>query len=94
MWLMLQRDEPDDYVVATGDTHSVRELVAMAFDVVGLDWRQHVVVDPALHRPAEFHELRGDAKRAQDKLGWAPKVRLNEIIRTMVEADLRRLAPK
>lgn len=88
MWLMLQQDEPDDYVVATGETHSVRELVEIAFDHVGLDWRDHVVVDPKFVRPAEVDVLVGDATKARTKLGWRPKVSFQELVRMMVDADL------
>ena len=73
MWLMLQQDQPDDYVMATGVKHSVRELVELAFDHVGLDWRHHVVSDPKLFRPAEINTLRGDASKARRVLGWKPR---------------------
>lgn len=93
MWLMLQHDEPGDYVVATGVTHSVEELVACAFDAVGLDWRAHVRSDPALRRGgAELHNLVGDASHARDVLGWAPSVGFEELIRMLVEADLQTLS--
>jgi GDPmannose 4,6-dehydratase len=90
MWLMLQQDEPDDYVVATGETHSVQELVELAFSHAGLDWRRHVVIDESLRRPAEVDFLLGDASKARQKLGWAPKLGFVELIRLMVEADLAR----
>jgi GDPmannose 4,6-dehydratase len=90
MWLMLQQEEPDDYVVATGETHSVQELVELAFGYAGLDWRKHVVIDPTFRRPAEVDFLLGDASKARHKLGWAPKVGFGELIRLMVEADLAR----
>jgi GDPmannose 4,6-dehydratase len=90
MWLMLQQDEPDDYVVATGETHSVRELVELAFGHVGLDWREHVTVDESLKRPAEVDLLRGDASKARRRLGWAPKVGFAELVRMMVDADVAR----
>jgi GDPmannose 4,6-dehydratase len=93
MWMMLQQDTPDDYVVATGQTHSVRELVELAFSYVGLDWRRHVVVDPALVRPAEVDILCGDASKARTKLGWVPTVSFEELVRMMVEADIKRLSP-
>jgi len=93
MWMMLQQDTPDDYVVATGQTHSVRELVELAFSYVGLDWRRHVVVDPALVRPAEVDILCGDATKARTKLGWVPTVSFEELVRMMVEADIKRLSP-
>jgi GDPmannose 4,6-dehydratase len=91
MWLMLQQDKPDDYVIATGETHSVRELVEAAFGCVGLDWRKHVVQDPALVRPAEVDLLIGDPTKARERLGWRPKVGFQELVRMMVEADLGRL---
>jgi GDPmannose 4,6-dehydratase len=90
MWLMLQQDEPDDYVVATGETHSVQELVELAFSYVDLDWRHHVVIDPTLRRPAEVDFLLGDATKARQKLGWAPKMGFVDLIRLMVDADLAR----
>ena len=90
MWLMLQQDEPDDYVVATGKTHSVQELVELTFGYAGLDWRRHVVIDPAFKRPAEVDVLLGDASKARHKLGWAPKLGFAELIRLMVDADLAR----
>lgn len=93
MWLMLQQDQPDDYVIATGETHSVRELVQVAFDCVGLDWKQFVVEDPALIRPAEVDLLIGDASKARRQLGWKIEVSFTELIRRMVAADLQRLQP-
>ncbi len=92
MWLMLQQDEPDDYVIATGETHSVRELCELAFGCVGLDYRDYVVVDPSLFRPAEVNLLVGDASKARRRLGWEPKVRFEELIKMMVEADLALVA--
>ncbi len=94
MWLMLQQDEPDDYVVATGQSHSVQDLVELAFGAAGLDWRQHVVVDHALRRPAEVDRLLGDATKARQKLGWSPKVSFPELVRMMVDADLARHAAR
>ncbi len=88
MWLMLQRDKPDDYVVATGETHSVREFLEEAFSYVGLDWQKHVVVDPKYFRPAEVDMLLGDPRKARAELGWTPKVGFRELIRLMVDADL------
>ncbi|HXG12782.1 MAG TPA: GDP-mannose 4,6-dehydratase [Gemmataceae bacterium] len=90
MWLMLQQDQPDDYVIATGETHSVQELVEIAFDHVGLDWRKYVVQDPALFRPAEVDLLVGDASKARRVLGWEPEVTFEQLIRRMVDADLER----
>lgn len=90
MWLMLQQDLPDDYVIATGQTHSVRDLVEIAFGVVGLDWQQYVVLDPELLRPAEVEHLQGDATKARTRLGWKPRVSFHELIEMMVQADLER----
>ncbi|MBM4429349.1 MAG: GDP-mannose 4,6-dehydratase [Chloroflexi bacterium] len=88
MWLMLQQDHADDYVVATGQTHSVRELCEEAFSYLGLNWQNHVVVDPTLIRPAEVDQLVGDASKARRLLGWQPRVSFPELIRMMVDADL------
>lgn len=92
MWLMLQQAEPDDYVVATGETHRVRDFVEIAFASVGLDWQKYVVIDENLFRPAETVTLVGDARKAKKKLGWAPKVRFEELVERMVRADLELLA--
>jgi GDPmannose 4,6-dehydratase len=91
MWLMLQQEQPDDYVVAMGETHTVRELVEEAFAYVGLDWRKHVVQDQAFIRPAEVDLLIGDASKARQKLGWEPQVSFRELVRMMVESDLAAL---
>ena len=91
MWQMLQQDRPDDYVVATGQMHSVRELVEEAFGRVDLDWRKWVVQDPALTRPAEVDLLVGDADQGPAELGWTPSVDFRGLVRMMVEADLERL---
>lgn len=92
MWLILQQGDPDDYVIATGVTHSVRDLVEFAFEHVGLDWRDHVVVDESLRRgKAELHNLVGDATKARDRLGWEPTVDLSGLVRMLVDADLERL---
>jgi len=88
MWRMLQQQEPDDYVIATGVMHSVREVCELAFEEAGLVWSEHVRVDAAFQRPAEVHVLCGDASKAREKLGWQPKVGFEELIRTMVRADL------
>ena len=88
IWLMLQREQPADYVVATGVQHSVRELVEIAFDEVGLDWREHVVVTRDLLRPAEIDRLVGDASKARAELGWAPQVDFEQLVRLMTRADL------
>jgi GDPmannose 4,6-dehydratase len=90
MWLMLQQEKPEDYVIATGQMHTVRELVELAFGCVGLDWHQHVVTDPALIRPAEVELLLGDASKAKRQLGWQPEVTFPQLIQRMVEADLAR----
>jgi GDPmannose 4,6-dehydratase len=91
MWLMLQQDEPDDYVIATGRTHSVQELCEVAFGYLDLDWRQYVVSDPQFFRPAEVDLLVGDASKAQAKLSWEPSVSFEDLIRLMVDADLKAL---
>jgi GDPmannose 4,6-dehydratase len=90
MWLMLQQDEPDDYVVATGKSHSVKEFAALAFDHVGLRWEQHVRVDDRLFRPAEVFDLCGDASKAYKKLGWRPKTSFEQLVRLMVDEDVKR----
>jgi GDPmannose 4,6-dehydratase len=87
MWLMLQQPEPDDYVVATGETHSVREFAELAFKFAGMDYQQYVVIDPELYRPAEVNILLGDASKAREKLGWAHKTSFEELAREMVETD-------
>ncbi len=91
MWLMLQQSEPDDYVIATGETHSVREFVSLAFDLVGLDWEKYVVVNPSLYRPSEVHLLCGDATKAYKTLGWQPKVCFTDLAKIMVDADIKAL---
>ena len=91
MWMMLQADEPDDYVVATGEQHSVREFCELAFARVGLDWEGHVEIDPRYYRPAEVDSLLGDATKAREKLGWEPKVRFEELVELMVDEDVRML---
>jgi GDPmannose 4,6-dehydratase len=92
MWLMLQQAEPDDYVIATGESHTVAELVEVAFRRVGLDWRQYVREDQSLKRPAEVDLLVGNAAKAHEKLGWRPRVAFEELVGMMVDADCRRLA--
>lgn len=92
MWLMLQQDEPDDYVVATGETHSVRDCLEIAFDQAGLSIDDHVVLDSALKRPAEVDHLVGDPTKAHDILGWVPTVGFEQLIRDMVDADMKCLA--
>jgi GDPmannose 4,6-dehydratase len=92
MWLMLQQDQPDDYVIATGQSHRVHDLVATAFNYVGLPMERYVVADPKLFRPAEVDILVGDASKAKAKLGWTPTVSFDEMICMMAEADLKRLS--
>jgi GDPmannose 4,6-dehydratase len=94
MWLMLQQDEPDDFVIATGEAHSVRELVNVAFEHAGLDPDKHVDTDPKYFRPAEVDHLIGDSSKAKQKLGWEPHTSFEELVRLMVDADLELLAPK
>jgi GDPmannose 4,6-dehydratase len=88
MWLMLQQDQPDDYVVATGETYSVQEFLEEAFSYIGLDWRKHVEIDPWYYRPAEVDLLVGDASKAKKKLKWEPKTTFKELVRLMVDADM------
>jgi len=90
MWMILQQKEPDDFVICSGKTHSVRELAELAFSHVGLDWNDYVVVDPEFYRPAEVHLLVGDCSKARKQLGWEPKVSFEELVRMMVDADLKR----
>ena len=90
MWMMLQQVEPDDYVVATGETHPVQELVSVAFERVGLDWKDYVVQDPAFYRPAEVDLLVGDPAKAKEKMGWTPKVTFQELVGMMVDSDVAR----
>lgn len=91
MWLMLQQNEADDYVIATGETHSVREFLEEAFGHVDIDWQKHVEIDPKYFRPAEVDLLIGDASKAKAALGWSPKVRFNELVKMMVDADIAAL---
>ena len=92
MWLMLQQEEPADYVVATGEQHTVREFVELAFGYAGLDWERHVVRDEQLVRPAEVFDLVGDASKAQRELGWEPRMSFPELVQLMVDADIDRLS--
>ena len=94
MWLMLQQDKPDDYVVATGETHTVRKLVELAFAAVDLDWQKYVKIDQSLVRPAEVDLLIGDPAKAKRKLGWTPEVSFEQLVERMVKADLARLQGK
>ena len=91
MWMMLQQNQPDDYVIATGESHSVRDLVELAFDHVKLDWKRYVRLDPKFLRPAEVDQLIGDASKARAALGWRPEVDFGGLVRMMVDADLARL---
>jgi GDPmannose 4,6-dehydratase len=91
MWLMLQEDEPDDYVIAMNEGHSVRELVQIAFEHAGLDHEKHIRIDPRYLRPAEVEHLVGDYSKAREKLGWEPRTRFDELVRLMVDADLELL---
>jgi len=92
MWMMLQQDQPDDYVIATGESHSVRDLVELAFDHVKLDWKRYVRLDPKFLRPAEVDQLIGDASKARAALGWRPEVDFAGLVRMMVDADVNRLS--
>ena len=92
MWLMLQQDEPDDYVMSTGEVHSVRELLQLAFEHVGLKREDYVVTDESLIRPAEIHHLVGDSTKAREKLGWRPRTDFKRLVEILVEADLRQLS--
>ena len=91
MWLMLQHDEPDDFVIATGEAHTPREFCRLAFDHLGLDWEQYVEVDPRYFRPAEVDHLLGDATKARKVLGWEPRTRFDDLVKIMVEADMQLL---
>jgi GDPmannose 4,6-dehydratase len=91
MWLMLQQDEPDDYVIATGEAHSVREFLEAAFSYVGLDWRKYVEIDPRYYRPTEVDLLVGDATKARQRLGWTPRTKFHDLVKLMVDADIQRL---
>jgi len=91
MWLMLQQDQPDDYLIATGETHSVREFLELAFGHAGLQWKKYVEIDPRYHRPAEVDLLLGDYSKAKKKLGWEPKTRFADLVKLMVDADVQLL---
>jgi GDPmannose 4,6-dehydratase len=88
MWMMLQQPMPDNFVIATGETHSIREMCEEAFGCVDLDWKEYVVQDPRFMRPAEVDLLVGDYSKAREILGWEPKVNFGELVRMMVESDL------
>jgi len=87
MWLMLQQDKPDDYVVATGESYSIRDLLDVAFSTLGLDWRPYVEIDPRYFRPTEVDHLRGNAAKARRALGWSPRVTFRQLVEMMVKAD-------
>jgi GDPmannose 4,6-dehydratase len=91
IWMMLQQKNAEDFVIATGESHSVREFAKVAFAHVGLDWHKYVEIDKTLYRPAEVHHLRGDARKARRILGWKPRVRFDELVGMMVDADLTKL---
>ena len=92
MWQMLQQPDADDYLIATGESHSVQELVEIAFAHAGLDWEKYVTLDPAFLRPAEVDHLIGDASKAKNTFGWAPSVSFDELVKMMVDADVQRLS--
>jgi GDPmannose 4,6-dehydratase len=92
MWMMLQQADPDDYVVATGETHSIREFLDLSFGQAGLEWQKYVKIDPKYYRPAEVEVLIGDAAKAKKQLGWEPKTKFPELVRIMTEADIAMLA--
>ena len=94
MWLMLQQKEADDYVIATGESHSVRDFVELAFSAVGLDRQEYVKMDERFMRPADVPELRGDASKAREKLGWKPETSFEELVKMMVRADVERYEKK
>jgi GDPmannose 4,6-dehydratase len=94
MWLMLQQPDAGDYVISTGESHSVKELVEIAFAHVGLDWQKHVVLDPAFLRPAEVDHLIGDCSKSRTQLGWTPTVDFPGLVTMMMDADMERIASK
>jgi GDPmannose 4,6-dehydratase len=94
MWLMLQQDQPDDYVVGMGQTHSVQDFVDIAFGHAGLDWRKYVVVDPLFYRPAEVDLLLADSAKARRVLGWQPEVSFERLVKMMVDEDIKTLQAK
>jgi len=94
MWRMLQQDIPDDYVIASGQDHSVREFVELAFNYAGLSWQDHIVIDEMLYRPAEVNILKGDFSKARAKLDWKPNIEFNELVKTMVDSDIKFLTKR
>jgi GDPmannose 4,6-dehydratase len=91
MWLMLQQDQPDDYVIATGETHSIREFLEAAFSHVGLDWTRYVEIDARYYRPAEVDMLVGNATKAKTRLGWKPRTQFLDLVKLMVDSDIQLL---
>ncbi len=91
MWIMLQQENPDDYVIATGETHSVEEFVVASFEYAGMDWREYVEIDPVYYRPAEVDLLAGDYSKAKIQIGWEPKIKFPELVQTLVDADIKLL---
>ena len=89
--MMLQQNEPDDYIVATGETHTIREFLEVAFSYVDMDWKNYVEIDTRYYRPSEVDVLQGDFSKAKTRLGWEPKIRFNELVRLMVDADIKLL---
>ena len=94
MWLMLQQEQPEDFVIATGETRSIKELVEISFSYVDLDWKDYVIIDEKLYRPAEIYDLRGDFSKAKKKLKWEPTVTFKELVHMMLDADLEALNRK
>ncbi|MEK9148640.1 MAG: GDP-mannose 4,6-dehydratase, partial [Candidatus Desantisbacteria bacterium] len=94
MWLMMQQQKPDDYVIGTGESHSVKEFVIEAFSYVGLDWEKYVRIDPRYFRPLELEVLMADASKARRELGWEPQVTFKELVRIMVDADMEGMGLK
>jgi GDPmannose 4,6-dehydratase len=94
MWLMLQQDKPDDYVIGTGENHTVKEFIELVFGYLDLDWRKYVIIDEKLYRPAEVYELKADYSKAKKILGWEPKVKFRELVKMMVEEDLKLFSDK
>ena len=94
MWLMLQQENPDDYVIATGNTYSVKEFIEAAFNNVALNWQDYVVMDKQYFRPAEVHILQGDYTKAKNKLGWKPKVSFEKLVKMMLDSDIENLKQK
>ncbi|MGE5473036.1 MAG: GDP-mannose 4,6-dehydratase [Ignavibacteriales bacterium] len=89
MWMMLQQDEPDDFIISSGESHSIREFLEIAFSHVGLEWGKYVVIDPALYRPIEYKELIGDNSKAREKLNWTPKTKFKDLVKMMVDYDMK-----